>query len=469
MTPGMVVVAFTSVVALCNVALAQVEQRSNCRQPKLRDRAFCLSKIEDASAITELLDVAKQMRLERYPSKQDFVYASENAGLVAAKTKTDRLVLIVSKGDATAQRFGLIALRHTLSILRMGYAQGGERDKAHRAKIVGPTGTVCRERLAANDREVVDVAFGCLAETADTTHVPAIVKATLRHETHAQLAVAGVRALGELGGKLAELRPLVRLLENPLPDKWLVDDLSVRSETCRILARLVKETDRWVHLPAKVAAERIGTKSSQQREACEKLAAKTSGTAIATSDKPKPSGRDWFTQSSLERCTNRRLPILPQPISTQRARMGLDDKHCDPVDSGGGAVEVHLRVTGFDKTGVATAKALAIFGKPVKATPPPRGADYVTLEDMALDAKKAKGKIIVFRAFRSHAEPPTLYGCSIPKYEGDGGVVVQVRDADLALARQISSVAKECSAIRARVVRVGNYQTEWTVELLDVK
>ena len=117
MKPGMDVVAFATVVALCSAAFAQVEQRSNCRQPELRERASCLSKIEDESAISELLDVAKQMLLERYPSKQDFVYAAGNAGLVAAKTKTERLVLIVTKGDATARRFGLIALRHTLSIL----------------------------------------------------------------------------------------------------------------------------------------------------------------------------------------------------------------------------------------------------------------------------------------------------------------------------------------------------------------
>lgn len=309
MKSGMVVVAFASLVALCGAAIAQVEQRSNCRQPKLRERAYCLSKIEDESAITELLDVAKQMLLERYPSDQDFVYAAETAGLVAAKTKTDRLVLIVTKGDATAQRFGLVALRHTLSTLRQGYAQGGERDAAHRAKIVGPTGTVCRERLAATDHEVVAAAFGCLAETADTAHVPAIVKTTLQHDTHAQLAVAGVRALGELGGALAELRPLVRLLENPMPDQWLADDVAIRAETCRIFAGLVKETDRWVHLPAKTAAERIGNKSSQAREACEKLAARTSGMAIATNEKPRPSGRDWFTQSVLERCNIDRYGI----------------------------------------------------------------------------------------------------------------------------------------------------------------
>lgn len=310
MKSGMVAVTFASLVALCSAASAQVEQRSNCRQPKLRERAFCLSKIENESAITELLDVAKQMLLERYPSKDDFVYAAENAGLVAAKTKTDRLVLIVTKGDATAQRFGLIGLRHALSILRMGYAQGGERDTAHRAKIVGPTGTICRERLAATNHEVVDVAFRCLAETADPAHVPAIVKATLLHETDAQLAIAGVRALGDLNGALAELRPLVRLLENPMPDKWLTDDVSVRSETCRLFAPLVNAADRWIHLPARTAAERIGTKSSEAREACERLAARTSGTAIATSEKPRSSGRDWFTQSALERCNVDRYGIF---------------------------------------------------------------------------------------------------------------------------------------------------------------
>jgi len=149
--------------------------------------------------------------------------------------------------------------------------------------------------------------------------------------------------------------------------------------------------------------------------------------------------------------------------------MGLEEKNCDPVEGGGGAVEVYLRVTGFDKTGVAIAKALAIFGQKVKATPPPKGADYATLEDMALDAKNAKGKIVVFRAFRSYAEPPSLNGCDIPTYEGDGGVTIYVRDADLALAKQISTVAKQCSAIRARVDRVGGFQTDWSVELLDVK
>jgi len=290
-------------------AFAQpMQQKRDCLKGKLRERAFCLSKIEDESAIPELLDVAKQMAKEKYVSQEDIRYAAENAGLVGAKTKTDKLVAMVKTGDSATQRFGVIALTHALSILRMGYAHGGERDKDHRAKIVVATSDVCAERLAATSDQVYDVAARCIAESGEKRHVPAIVKFTLAHDNKSALAIAGVRAIAELGTDLQTVRPLVRVLETPMPDKWLSDDVSIRSEVCALIGRYASAADRWAHLPAKTAAERIGDKSSQAKEPCDKLAAKTSGSQVATST--KKSTKNYFPTYPLERCRNDRFGIL---------------------------------------------------------------------------------------------------------------------------------------------------------------
>ncbi|MBL9017641.1 MAG: hypothetical protein JNL83_25855 [Myxococcales bacterium] len=350
-----VVVVVGLVLARVGASVAGPDPRiAACRQEaKLRQQSFCLAKLTDeataAAVIDAQLEVAREA-LTAGPAKtisarEDFEYAAENAGIVAAKISVARLTAHVTKGDATAQRFGLRGLGHALSLLRMGYANGGDRDRQKRKEIVGPVGATCRERLAAQDELVVTEAFRCVGETRDARHAAAVVKATLRVQK-AKLARAGVLALKDLEGlELAEVRPLVRILETPLPASVSSDDVWVRGDVCRLLSGLVGDGDRWAQLPARTAAERIGRSNSQAREACERLAAKTGGGAAASTPAPATgSGRNWFPSGRLESCRPERLGILgdaevcvfsePAGEQARTYRLAIEDvTRLDPKDN----------------------------------------------------------------------------------------------------------------------------------------
>lgn len=285
---------------------------TSCQEPmKLRERAFCLSKIEDERAIDALLAVARQTLTARpeqsISPREDFEYAAENAGIVAAKTSVAGLDAHVATGDTTAQRFGLRGLGHALSLLRMGYAHGGDRDRTKRAEIVRPVGDRCRERLASPEELVVSEAYRCLGETRDARHAVDLVQAIVARSDRSALARTGVTALRELDKlDVTAVRPLVRLIENPMPARTTSDDVWIRADVCRLLASVVGPSDTWAQLAAKTAAERIGKSNSQAREACERLAAKTGGAAVAA----PTSGKNWFPAMRLESCRPDRFGIV---------------------------------------------------------------------------------------------------------------------------------------------------------------
>lgn len=346
---GMVMVLLSSIPA----AAAPDARIAACRQEKkLRAQSSCLAKLTDEATADPVIDAqlaVARAALTAAPAqsispREDFEYAAENAGITAAKISVNRLKAHVTQGDATAQRFGLRGLGHALSLLRMGYANGGERDRMTRARIVGPVGDVCRERLASQEELVITEAFRCVGETRATQHAAAMVKAIARVADKSKLARAGVGALREIEGLDAPtVRPLVKILENPLPASILSDDIWVRADICRLFSSVVTETDRWAALPAKTAAERIGTNNSQAREACEKLAAKTGGGASAVAA-PTSSGKNWFPSMKLESCRPDHLGILgdaevcvfsePAGDQARTYRLAIEDvSKLDPKDN----------------------------------------------------------------------------------------------------------------------------------------
>ncbi|MBA3459336.1 MAG: hypothetical protein H0T46_05200 [Deltaproteobacteria bacterium] len=345
-----VVLMVVLVGALVESAAAAPDPRiASCRQEqKLRKQSACLSKIVDAAATQAVIDaqleIARKALVARpeqsISGREDFEYAAENAGIAAAKTSIDRLTAHVVKGDATAQRFGLRGLAHALSLLRMGYANGGERDRQMRADLLGPIGGTCRERLESPEELVITEAFRCVGETRDRQHAAAMVKAIAKVADRGKLARAGVLALRDLEGlDVATVKPLIRILENPLPAAASSDDIWVRADVCRLFSSVVAGSERWAQLPAKTAAERIGKSNSQAREACEQLGAK-----LGRAAPPASSSKNWFPSQRFESCRPDRLGILgdaevcvfsePAGPSTRKYRLAIEDvSKLDPSDN----------------------------------------------------------------------------------------------------------------------------------------
>lgn len=383
MKPNVVVMMVLAGSLVQSAAAAPDPRIATCRQEqKLRNQSACLSKIVDAATtqavIDAQLDVAREALVARpeqsISGRQDFEYAAENAGIVAAKTSIDRLTAHVVKGDATAQRFGLRGLAHALSLLRMGYANGGDRDRQMRAEILGAVGSTCRERLASPDELVITEAFRCVGETRDRQHAAAMVKAIANAAQRGKLARAGVLALREIEGlDAATVKPLVRILENPLPASASSDDVWVRADVCRLFSSVLTGSERWAQLPAKTAAERIGKSNSQAREACERLDTKLGGGGAASGAPPASSGKNWFPSGPLESCRPDRIGILGDAEvcvfsdaagpSARKYRLAIEDvSKLDPKDNTRHAaiVSVDLRVRAGEYIHVETVAAFEL-------------------------------------------------------------------------------------------------------------
>ncbi len=289
-----------------NISGAPDPKLAQCDDHKNRERAFCLSKIEDVAAIIALHDLATETRRgqskESLSKQRDFVYAAENAGIVAAKTSVEPLYLYARSGAALSQRFALLAMGHALSLLRMGYAHGGQRDEQALSNLVGPVGTVCEERLTSPTNFVVQAAVKCLKYTEDRKRLPALVRAAVRHIDSPAISRSAVLGIMNFRPRdIKAIRPLVRILQTRIPQKWRQDDIWLRGEVCRLFKRVATAKDGWLHVPAKKAAERIKGKNSQLHDLCMGLANLTSGRPGQVTQIKKPQ-RNWFTRYPMSKC-----------------------------------------------------------------------------------------------------------------------------------------------------------------------
>lgn len=140
------------------------------------------------------------------------------------------------------------------------------------------------------------------------------------------------------------------------------------------------------------------------------------------------------------------------------------------LEQGRTCVPVRLTITGFDpRSRRVQGKALSIAATPVPPRPPPKGADYASLEDAALDGARAEGKIVEFRGYSHHDGLGRLFPCDDPEYEGGGGVMVQLGPKDQAKEKKIDSHFKRGSIVRVKIGPPSGEDAMLAGELIEVR
>ena len=214
---------------LLGLASASAEEKptvADCaRQPPSREKAYCLLLTDDARALPGLRDVALAKAgdgsIWDLGVEQDFFYAAENAGVIAAKTTHEPLLEYAASNSLVSQLFGTRALRHMLSILRMGYARGGDADEQRRVELSGVVARACAGKLASADRRLAIEALRCVGETHDEKYLPAVMKVVLTAKAAETRRVA-VEALSDVQASSHhdELAKLAPVLSASLPKSW---------------------------------------------------------------------------------------------------------------------------------------------------------------------------------------------------------------------------------------------------------
>jgi hypothetical protein len=257
-------------------AAAAQEGQGCASKPALRDRALCYLESGSEESIDPLFaigrELAPRMASQAAAYRPDFVYAAENAGVLAAKSRDARLYTGLRSAGASDQLFAVHAIRHMLATLRFGYAHGKDADAAVRAERVEAARAGCASMLGAGDEEMLKAAADCLGEIGDPRDAAGVIDAMVSHPT-----VGVEKHLVEVVAQLspvpkASLQKLTPVLEKKLAVDWTHDDLWLRARMCRLLLAEVPAGDTWPKKPAQVAVREIGNRNSQARAPCEDLA-----------------------------------------------------------------------------------------------------------------------------------------------------------------------------------------------------
>jgi len=256
---------------------AAAAEGTNCEsKPKLRDRAYCYLQSDAEASIAPLFAVGRAMVKDaKYPRAawQDFTYAAENAGVLAAKTSDAPLHAGLRSADETDHVFAIRALGHMLSILRMGYGNGGAADSANRKLRLAPAHTACLATLSARNEELLRAGGDCLKEIGEPADAMPLIDAVLarsdapKDQAYLVDVLARVRHIPEAG-----LRKLVPILEQPLGKSWSHDEVFMRGHICQMMLNTVRGQG-WAKKAAVAAVSEIGNRNSQAREPCERLSA----------------------------------------------------------------------------------------------------------------------------------------------------------------------------------------------------
>jgi hypothetical protein len=258
-------------------ARAAVATGTNCvAEPKLRERAYCYLQSDAEASIAPLFAVGRAMVKEpKYPTAawQDFTYAAENAGVLAAKTSDAQLHAGLQSADETDPIFAIRALGHMLSILRMGYGAGGDADSVNRKLRLAPAHAACLATLSARDERLLRAGGDCLKEIGEPSDVSPLIDAVLARADAPKQQAFLVDVLASVGRvPEAGLRKLVPILEQPLSKSWSHDELYMRSRICQMMLNTVRG-QRWAMRAGAAAVGEIGNRNSQAREPCERLSA----------------------------------------------------------------------------------------------------------------------------------------------------------------------------------------------------
>jgi hypothetical protein len=257
------------------------EVRSCVAEKTARDQAYCYLKTESEDAIDPLFEIGHSVSHEAETistwDMQDFTYAAENAGVVAAKTSDTKLYAGLQSPHRSYRLFAIIAIRHMLATLRWGHVHGADADAPVRVQRLPRAHATCLAAVAdPTYGMLVSAGADCLKEIGDPTDGPALVDAIVRHPDEdvlqAHLTEAALTMSPFPKESLVKLRPV---LERPLPRPWTHDSVKMRGDICKLLLREMPATpasDPWPRQAAAVAVRQIGALDGQYRKPCEQLA-----------------------------------------------------------------------------------------------------------------------------------------------------------------------------------------------------
>lgn len=106
----------------------------------------------------------------------------------------------------------------------------------------------------------------------------------------------------------------------------------------------------------------------------------------------------------------------------------------------------------------------------VPAPPPtlPPGVDYVSMDDISMDGKKAAGKIAVLKAYRGNTEEKkfTAYPCALSG--GLNFLYVNFTPDQKDMVKDLSSSATDCQSIKVKLTSQQPYTSTWNGALIEV-
>jgi len=98
----------------------------------------------------------------------------------------------------------------------------------------------------------------------------------------------------------------------------------------------------------------------------------------------------------------------------------------------------------------------------------PAGVDYVSMDDVNIDGKKAAGKIAQLRAYRSDLEEKkfTAYPCG--HSGGLNFLYVTFTPAQKDVVKEFSNSIMSCETLKVKLMTQQAYSSTWTSQLLEV-
>ncbi len=277
-------------------------EAARCRDDaKPRAESFCLLKIAEEGTIGRLLDLGLKTQAplrEHQPMWfHDDAAATDNAGVIAAKTSERELFAMLRDPDPSIEGFALVALEHMLAILRMGYANGHDLDDVRLVAMRPRVADACAPFVGSDDVRVVLSAIRCLREASDKRFAPMLARVVVAHSSMT------VKAQAAQGAWIAPLAPpiarrIAAFLETPMNARWYGEDVHARDAACSLLRNAVTARPAWIGHAAATAYGEMQShgKGNATDGSCRRLAESTGAVA------PTVEKHDWFPKGPIERC-----------------------------------------------------------------------------------------------------------------------------------------------------------------------
>jgi hypothetical protein len=114
-------------------------------------------------------------------------------------------------------------------------------------------------------------------------------------------------------------------------------------------------------------------------------------------------------------------------------------------------------------------QVLDVTAKEAEKLPP--GVDYVSMDDINIDGKKAAGKVAQLRMYRGDTEEKkfTAYPCGASGGGGLNFLYVTFTPEQKEMVKGLSSSALTCSPVKVKLTRQQAYSNTWNSELISVE